>query len=177
MNIRKIISEELKRVFSENYPMGAENHPDAPWNQVDKTKEGEKAKEIVYDLTWTDNSEYAFFRDSSGNAYVLYIDSIERSELEPYADREEIYLGRDEDGFPDVEYGEWEITGEVLENYVNDSLGGLKIGRGLDDFYTADYDLVMIDDDLRNYLFEIADYIKDENKRKSFIDALGGTSN
>jgi hypothetical protein len=172
MNIRKIIQEELKKVFSENYPMGAEYHPDAPWNQVDNTREGEKAKQIKYKLIWTDESEFAFLKDAAGNTYVFYIDGIDKDELEPYADREENYLGRDEDGMPDVEYGDWEITGDVIENYVNDNLNSLRVGKGLDDYESAEYELVMLDDELRNDLLTIAPYIKDEKKRAAFLSAL-----
>lgn len=172
MNIRKIIQEELKKVFSENYPMGAEYHPDAPWNQVDNTREGERAKQIKYKIIWTDETEFAFLKDAAGNTYVLYIDGIDKNKFEPYADREEMYLGRDEDGMSDVEYGDWKITGDVIENYVNDNLNSIRVGKGLDDYESSEYELVMLDDELRNDLLTIAPYIKNEKKRAAFLGVL-----
>jgi len=177
MDIRQIIREEVRKVLSENYPWGAEYDSSAPWNQVDNTRAGEKAKKSVYDLIWSDNTEFAFFKGPDGNTYVLYIDSINRDDLEPYADREEMYMGRDEDGMPDIEYGDWEITGEVLYNYVNDNLDSMRIGKGLDDFESAEYDLVALDEELRQDLLSTAKYIKNEKLRNQFIQVVTGQVN
>lgn len=168
-------SENLMNM-NENYPMGAQYDSRAPWNQVDNTREGEKAKKIVYNLLWTDNTEFAFFECPQGTC-VLYIDSIDRNELEPYADREETYLGKDEDGMPDIEYGDWEITGEVIENYVNDNLESMKMGKGLDDYESGNYDLVLLDDELRADLMGIAKYIKNDRDRNEFIKVVSGQVN
>lgn len=173
MNIRKIIQEELGKVFSENYPLGAEYDSRAPWNQVDNTKEGERAAKIDYKLIWTDEKEFALFKDAAGNTFVFYVDGVDKSEFEPYADREEIYMGRDEDGMPDLEYGEWEINDDVILNYVNDNIDDAKIGKGVDDYESGNYELVMLDDELRDYLAETASYIRDEKKKSSFLRALG----
>ena len=173
MNIRKIIREELAKVFSENYPMGAQHDPSAPWNQVDNTREGDRAKQIVYKLLWTDNSEFAFFQCPKGTC-VMYIDSINKDELEPYADREEKYLGTDEDGLPDIEYGDWEITADVIENYVNDNLDSMRIGKGLADYENGEHELVLLDDELREDLMGTAKYIKDDREREQFISVVSG---
>ncbi len=174
MNIRKIIREELSKInMNENYPMGAENDPSAPWNQEDNTRSGERAGDIKYELIWTDEKEFAFFKCPEG-VCVMNIDSIDRSELEPYADREKSYLGKDEDGLADVEYGDWEINGDVIENYVNDNLDSLSKGKGFDDYETGEYDLVMLDDEIRRDLMSMAKYIKGDVRRESFINVLSG---
>ena len=147
MNIRKIIKEELRKIVSENYPMGAEHDSNAPWNQVDNPP-GTKAGSIDYKLIWTDDSEFAFFKDAAGNTYVCYIDGIDRDDLAPYADREEHFEGHDEDGDPMVDYSDdWEVDGEVIENYINDM--NPSIGKGLADYEDGEHDLVMLDDELR----------------------------
>jgi len=171
MNIKKIISEEVRKIFKENYPMGAEFDSNAPWNQDDNVRQGQKASESNYDLLWADN-EFAFFKGQDGNVYVLYVDAIEKSDLEPFADREEEFLGKDEDGMPEVEYGDWEITDEVLENFVNAS--DITVGSGIDDYESGEYDLVMLDDRLRKELLSLAKYIKNDRARESFISILSG---
>jgi hypothetical protein len=170
MDIRKIIREEVGKVFSENYPWGAEYDPNAPWNQVDNVRPGERAKKTTFNIYWTDDSEFAFFSGPDGNKYVMYLEAIDKDELEPYADREEKYMGRDEDGMPDIEYGDWEITSDVIENYVNDN--NMRIGKGLNDWENGEHDLVMLDDELRQDLLGTAKYFKDEKKRQQFINAI-----
>lgn len=155
--------------------MGAQHDPNAPWNQKDPAP-GQRAKNIVYKLLWTDNSEFAFFKCPEG-VCVMYIDGINKDELAPYADREETFLGYDEDGMPDVEYGDWEITGDVIENYVNDNLGGLSKGKGLSDYESGDYDLVLLDDELRADLMGTAKYIKNDKERDEFIKIVSGQVN
>jgi hypothetical protein len=161
--------------LDENYPMGAEYHPDAPWNQKDPSP-GQRAKDIVYKLLWTDEREFALFKCPEG-VCVMYLDSIDRDELAPYADREETFLGYDEDGMPDVEYGDWEMTGDVIENYVNDNLDSMRKGKGLDAYESGDYDLVLLDDELRADLMGTAKYIKDDKERDRFISIVSGQVN
>ncbi len=176
MDIRQIIREEIGKIFSENYPLGAANDPSAPWNQVDNTREGDKASVIKYRVVWTDN-EFSFLKDAAGNVYVFYIDSVDKSDLEPYADREESYAGRDEDGDPIIDYGDWEITDEVIENYINDNLDSIAIGKGLDDYESGDYNLVMMDDEVRQELLRLTKYIKDDRTREKFIKVVSGQVN
>ncbi|MEK6829534.1 MAG: hypothetical protein AABY15_05400 [Nanoarchaeota archaeon] len=173
MNVREIIQEEIRKILSENYPLGAAQDPSAPWNQVDNIKQGDVAENIIYSLIWTDSSEFAVFKDAQGNKYLFYLGAVDKSDLEPYADREEEYMGRDEDGDPIVDYGEWEITDDVVENYVNDNLSSLQIGKGLSD-YENGFDLIMIDEELRMDLMDLTRFFKDENRKAGFINAISG---
>jgi len=176
MNIRKLIKEEARKIFlSENYPMGAQHDPNAPWNQESNVRAGEKAENINYELIWTDDSEFAFFKDASGNVYVCYIDGIDREDLRDYADREESFEGYDEDGDPMVDYSDdWEIDGEVIQNYINSI--DPSVGKGLDDYESAEYDLVLLDDALRADLMSVSAYM-DEKHKQSFIDVVSGNIN
>ena len=159
----------------DNYPAGAKNDPNAPYNQVDSTKPGEKADVIRYDVTWYDRG-IALLKDASGNLYAFNTDSIEMDDYQPYADREETFEGFDEDGDPMLEYGDWELDGEVVENYINDNLDSITIGKGLDDYEGGNSMMTMVDDELRQDLSGIAPYIKSELDRKRFLEALGGIS-
>lgn len=166
MDIRKIIKEEVRKVFSENYPMGAQYDSSAPWNQVDKTREGDKAKEIKFEVIWYDyNSGFAILKDASGNKYIFNTDAVEMSEYEPYADREEEFEGYDEDGFPDVSYGEWTLEDYVIENYINDNLGGLTFGKGLDD-YENGVSIAMMTPDLQEDVMSMVRYYQKKGKEK-----------
>lgn len=160
-------------VMEDNYPLGAQNDLSAPFNQDDNTVDGIKSESSKYKLVWS-NNEFAFFRDAAGNTYVLYVEEIDKSELEPYADRESTFDGNDEDGEPMVSYGDWEVDGEILSNYINDNAGSLRIGKGLDDYENGGYHLVLLDDGLKAELMETARYIKDESDRINFIKVLSG---
>jgi hypothetical protein len=175
MKIREIIKEELKRIFSENYPMGAEYDSSAPWNQEDNTKSGERATTIKYSVVWYDRG-IALLKDAAGNLYVFDTDGVENSDYEPYADREETFEGFDEDGDPMLEYGDWDLDGDIVENYINDNLGTISIGKGLDAYESGNYMMTMIDDELRQDLMGIAKYIKSERDKASFLNVLGGIS-
>ena len=174
MDIRQIIKEEIRRAFNENYPAGAQHDPNAPWNQDDSNiRRGDVARDIKYKLMWTDEVEFAFFKDEAGNTYVTYIDSIDRDDLEPYADREETFDGYDEDGFPMVSHGDWEITQDVIDNYINDEA---RVGKGLDAYESGEYNLVMLDDELRQDLLSVSKYM-DEKHKQDFIDIVSGNIN
>jgi len=167
--------KEVCAIQEDNLPAGAKYDTRAPYNQVDNTKVGEKASVIKYNVAWYD-SGIALLNDAAGNLYAFNTDSVEMNEYEPYADREETFEGFDEDGDPMLEYGEWEMNGDVVENYVNDNLDSIAIGKGLDAYESEEYSMTMIDDELRQDLMGMAPYIKSESERKSFIDTLGGIS-
>lgn len=173
MDIREIISEELKKIFKENYPSGAEYDSNAPWKSDDNIRAGEVASESKLDIIFSDDSEFAIFKDANGNKYIFYIQSLDKEDYEPYANREEKYLGRDEDGMPSLEYGDWDIDGYVIYNYVNNNLDKIKVGNGLEDAESGDYKLVKIDDELRTDLASMAKYYKNEKTANDFLEALG----
>ena len=161
-----MILKPLGKLSEDNYPAGAKNDPSAPWNQVEPP-EGTRPKQSPFKFLWSDNSEFAFF-EKDGKKYVYAIESADNDEYAEYADREEIYHGRDEDGDPDVEYGEWEMDGYIVDAYVNDNYEHLSFGKGLDD-YENGVEMVELDQELAKDFATLAKYIKDENKRKQFF--------
>jgi hypothetical protein len=50
-------------------------------------------------------------------------------------------------------------------------------GKGLDDFESAEYDLVALDEELRQDLLSTAKYIKNEKLRNQFIQVVTGQVN
>lgn len=175
MDIRKIIRNELRKIINENYPLGAKEDPDAPWNRVDNIKKGEKPGQIKYDVVWSDNVEMAILKDGLGKMYVFAtLSNLDKKDLEPYADREQTYIGRDEEGFADFEYGEWDVDYDVIENYINDNYDSMNFGFGLDDYESGDYDIIELDEELRKDLLGISKYIKNDKDRNSFISIISG---
>jgi hypothetical protein len=53
----------------------------------------------------------------------------------------------------------------------------MRIGKGLDDFESAEYDLVALDEELRQDLLSTAKYIKNEKLRNQFIQVVTGQVN
>jgi len=162
-------------VNEDNLPAGAQFDTNAPYNKSDNTRPGSKSDVIKYSAVWYDTG-IALLKDVSGNLYVFDTDSVEMDEYEPYADREETFEGFDEEGDPILEYGDWEMNGEVVENYVNDNLEYITIGKGISAYESGEYNMAMIDDELRQDLMGMAPYIKLESDRKSFLEALGGVN-
>jgi hypothetical protein len=178
MNLRKHIQKEISRILSENdnLPLGAEYIKDAPYNQEDgPIRKGETPKENKYQAVWYEsNSGLAILKDASGKLYVFSTDSVGDVDYEPYADREEIYLGKDEDGMPDTELGDWSLDRDVIQKYVNDNLDSLQTGKGVS-AYDDGISLVEIDEDLKMELLNLATkYIK--NGKEELIDVLSNYS-
>jgi hypothetical protein len=178
MNLRKHIQKEISRILSENdnLPWGAEYMKDAPYNQEDGSiRKGETPKENKYQAVWYEsNSGLAILKDASGKLYVFSTDSVDDVDYEPYADREEIYLGKDEDGMPDTELGDWSLDRDIIQKYVNDNLDSLQTGKGVS-AYDDGISLVEIDEDLKLELINFATkYIK--RGKEELIDALSNYS-
>jgi len=178
MNLRKHIQKEISKILSENdnLPWGAQYIKDAPYNQEDgPIRKGETPKENKYQTVWYEsNSGLAILKDASGKLYVFSTDSVDEEEYEPYADREKIYLGKDEDGMPDTELGDWSLDRDVIQKYVNDNLDSLQMGKGVS-AYDDGISLVEIDEDLKLELINFATkYIK--RGKEELIDALSNYS-
>ncbi len=146
--------------------------PNHPANQPDpQYKEGTKVKNPSYKVL-SYNREMALLKGEDGNVYAFYIDGVDRKDFEEYADLEVIDTYPDGEGGYDVEYSdEWEIDDDVIQNYVNDNLGSLRMGKGLADWEDGDYQLVLVDDELRQDLLNV--YDKDAN----LVKVLGGGLN
>lgn len=165
--LREMIgSENLTEL--DNYPAGAETDPRAPFNQ----REPEVSKPIEpsqhnFKLVGM-GREIALFKGQDG-LYVFYHDNLGENELNNYSEREKYFIGKDEVGDAEYEYGDFEKSPEAIENYVNDNLQSLSIGDGMNS-YEEGSDLVKLDDDLKNYILSLYD------KDKQIIKVLGSVS-
>lgn len=118
-----------------NYPAGAENNPDAPYNQPEPRLEKSKAKQIFKPLGM--NKEIVLLNGPDG-IYVFDYDNLSREEL------------------PNTEY---QLNDEDVAQYVNDNFKNLSKGVGLQGFHEG-ADLVKMDEKLREELAKI--YNKDQ---------------
>lgn len=137
-----------------NLPAGAEYASNAPWREGENTKDAKEPSEYKMEILSFDSSDgYAIFKDkSSGVDYVFNAEIVDLDEFEEYADREEIFHGRDEDGDPIIEYGEWELDEDVIDRYVNDNIKHMNIGKGLSSWEDGDCELVELDSELEEEL-------------------------
>jgi hypothetical protein len=145
-----------------NYPPGTERDQNAPWNQPDDdVTEPITPKEHNLDVV-AYNRELAILKSPDGDLYAFYYWDVDKSEFMRYASLTRRYMGRDEDGEPTYEYDEeFDIDDGVISNYVNDNLKILSKGEGLSAYETDDFDLVRIDEPLKNELLNL--YDKDKN--------------
>ena len=148
-----------------------DNHPDHPANQPDpQYRRGTHVKNPKFQVL-SYNGEMALLKGEDGNIYAFYYDMIDRKDFEEYADLEVIDTYPDGEGGYDVDYSDdWDIDDDVLQNYVNDNLHTLKIGKGLDAWESGEYNLVLVDDELRQDLLDV--YDKDAN----LVKILGGVN-
>ena len=146
-----------------------DNLSDHPVNQPEpQYRQGTKVNNPKFGVL-SYNREMALLKGEDGNIYAFYYDMIDRDSFEEYADLVVVDTQPDGEGGVDVEYGDdWEIDEDVIENYVNDNLDSLKIGKGLDAWESGDYQLVLVDDELKQDLLDIYD------KDKNLVKILGG---
>lgn len=156
-------NESLKTEGDGYLPAGAEYDRDAPWRDVDKTK-ARVSKQNLFDVI-AYNRESAILQAKDGSLYYFFYDMIDKDDFMPYAEVPRDYVGKDEDGEPEFEYGDFDIDSDVIENYVNDNLNSLSKGEGIDALEDG-VDLVKIDLPVKNELIKLYD------KDKSFIKAL-----
>jgi hypothetical protein len=146
-----------------------DNLPNHPANQTDpqysKGTHIKNPKLIVLGY----NGEFALVKGEDGTMYAFYYDGIDRDEFIDYVDREVIDTYPDGEGGYDVDYSdEWDIDDEVLTDYINDNASGLKVGEGLDAWESGDFDLVKIDNELKQELLDMYD------KDPMVLKTLGG---
>ena len=161
MKISKVIEEIISSQFASNLPAGAEYDKDAPYKQKEpKAKQGDRPSEEKYMPVWYGyNAGIVILKDASGKLYTFDYSLLDKEDVEQYADRE--VVGYDEDGWP--EYSDVEFDGKVIAAYVNDNLDKLTTGVGKED-YNDDADIVLIDQDLKDYLLDFADKYLSDNK-------------
>lgn len=160
--LREMIGGD-KLMELDNYPAGAETDPRAPFNQKDNFTTTKPVSSQTYKIIAM-NPEIAILKGSDG-LYVFNHYNLGEEELSDYVEREEYFVGTDEDGDPEYEYGDFEKTEDGIEDYVNDNLEYLSQGQGFDDFESG-VDLVKIDDEIKNDILRLYD------KDKTIVNAL-----
>jgi hypothetical protein len=156
--LREMIGSD-KLMELDNYPAGAEFDSRAPYNQSEPNyTKPFKAAQTSFELIAM-GGEIAILKGQDG-LYVFYHDDLGEDELGDYTEREQYFVGKDEDGDPEYEYGEFEKTPEGVESYINDNLGNISTGEGLASFEDG-VELVKIDDELKNNILSLYDKDKE----------------
>lgn len=147
--------------WGSNYPAGAENDPNAPWNERDpEYVRGVELKpeDIKFELVNSDFSETAVLRDKkTGDLYAMTFDSSD-DEFKDYMQVDREYIGRDEDGDYEYEY-DWdnaEVDSEAIEAYASDEAKHNGLGIGLEDFENGKISLM--DADTAKEVIALYDY-------------------
>jgi hypothetical protein len=154
MNIRGIVKETVQKIFDhwqllENYPAGAEHDSSAPWNEKErKYTQGAGSDKTGFTTIGFYPHEIAILSDGTGKKYAFYFNHLNSSDLEPYADKEIVHSEKGITGDIDQEYGDWEVDGYVIQNYVNDNLSALTKGIGKEAWENG-VSLVEIDENLK----------------------------
>jgi hypothetical protein len=129
-----IIKKNMEEIS--NYPTGSDNDPSAPWNQDSSDVQVSTADKIFKPIVM--NYEIALLNGPDG-MYVFYYDDIDRSNL------------------PNAKY---DLTIEDLADYVNENLGTIKRGDGMEG-WNSGAELIKLDEPLKEELLKL--YSKDKN--------------
>lgn len=170
--LRKIAKPQAVPVEAEidedNYPAGVEHDSNAAWNQKEPDTTRSNQPKVPQLVVVAINNEIAIFKGSDGALYVFYYDNIDKKDFMEYASVPRTYVGKDEDGQPEYDYDfdNVEIDGDVIGHYVNDNLAQLSKAEGVEAYETGQYDLVKIDEPLKQELASL--YDKDRNFAKLF---------
>lgn len=110
-----------------NLPSGADKDSFAPYNddkRITKPKKVEGEFNAIYY-----NNDIAILKDSTGNLFMFYHEEIPKEDFADYAEISYEILGRDENGGIDIDYDDFELDGDIIENYVNDNYDELSKGE------------------------------------------------
>lgn len=167
-----IESKQPSEEIAEDYPAGAENSPSAPFNQLDQPNTAQKPAKTALNLVAM-NKELALFSDGK-SLYAFYFGDIDHEKVKDYANRMRKFVGKDENGDKEYEYDDnFDIDDNTISHYVNDNLGSLTKGMGLK-AYENGVDLVKVDDELKNDLFQL--YDKDKMLAKFLAPTVDETT-
>lgn len=142
----KVVGED------DNLPAGASNDPRAPFNDGDEFTDPINPN-LKFKLVYA-NDEIAIFKGVDNKLYVFYHYHIDKDDYADYASRQKTFIGKDEEGIPDFEYGEFEIEPYMIESYVNDNLDEIGIGTTYSDWEDGDK-LVLITPEIKQELLSI----------------------
>jgi hypothetical protein len=139
--------DEAQSLINElsNYPMGAMDAIDAPYNQVEPVPARKKPK-TVFSLTDADKS--CVIVHHGGDYYAMDLQGMDGDTARSIMVD---FVGVSDDG-PIGHYSAAYLPEEAIVDYINDNVGRLKIGNGLQDWEAGMSDLVKIDPALAQYL-------------------------
>jgi len=156
----EMVSEPELETEASDLPAGAEHDSNAPWNKKDDYSSPIKAKESKLDgltVIEEENVYIAILEGPDGSKYTFNYYGVDKPNLAKYASVERSWVGKDDEGKDEYEYSDdFEITPEVIANYVNDNLSSLDKGEGIDD-YKDGVSLVKIDEPLKQKLLALYD--------------------
>lgn len=156
---------EIETEDAGTVPAGTETNPDSPWNQNAQTTKP-KQSPVVFKVVAM-NREIAIVRGPENALYVFWIYDLNKEHLFNYAKVDKTPMGQDGDGQPEYDFGDFEITPDVIEAYLNDNFKTIRKGNGLAD-YEGGALLVRIDEPLKKELALLYD------KNKDIVTALTG---
>ena len=189
LNRREKESSDFKSLFDNidedagDYPMGADMDSRAPFNEPETLKTTPKiVKNKKYSELYT-NDEISILKDEFNNKYLFNYDHIGKSEFFDYIELP-YTTSKGEDGLADYEYDyeNFIIDGDVIENYVNDNLNTLSLGKGVEGMEDNN-DLVLIDEELKNQIIKfwsnddnILKYLSMDETTVAGASSQGGSS-
>ena len=162
-------NKPIGELEEDNLPLGAANDSSAPFNQVDPP-EGRRPEQETLNMELYMDDLAIFSKD--GKLFLYNVESADADEYEPYASRGETPMGRDEHGDMEVEYGDLEMDGDIVNAYVNDNIGDLSLGMGKDDAENG-VELVEVDQALAQDLLGLREYMKDPKRIERLTQLLG----
>jgi hypothetical protein len=174
----EITPEAPVNEYGDNLPMGADYHPDAPWNQRDDVYSDKINPENKQFNIAANTGESAIF-EKNGELYYFYYGNMDKDDFKDYADVPKLYVGKDEDGMPDYDEGEWEIDDEVVSNYLNDNVDSLNVGYGQES-YDNGAEFVKIDEPLKSEILSVPSFKNNPDVAKALgqsvdeVTAMGG---
>jgi len=141
---------ELETEAAGDYPAGAENDPNAPWNREDDDHQAIEAENPILTTVYI-NPEIAIFK-GEGGLYAFYYYDIQKDKFEPYMANPTFY----------------EVDADTIQNYVNDNLGSLTKGDG-EEAWLKGVDIVKIDEPLK---VELLDVYNNDNNLASLLNTV-----
>lgn len=144
--VSKLLDEaqDLMRELS-NYPMGAIDAVDAPYNQADPVPAKKKPK-AVFSLTDADKS--CVIVHHGGDYYAMDLQGMDDDTARSILIN---FVGVSDDE-PIGRYSASHLPPEAIVDHINDNVATLRIGSGLQDWEAGMSDLVKIDPALAQYL-------------------------
>lgn len=117
-------------------------------SETDKNQFKGKTKQVQkkdYNILFYDG-QMAILKGRNNELYFFYYGDMDEKDFIDYANKPVIDTYKDEEGEISFVYGDWEIDGDVIEQYVNNN--DLSIGTTIDDYEMSRTDLIKINPEI-----------------------------